>query len=138
MTSLEGQLVNSRMPEIWCKQLMCVFRIVLYEQIRIAATRLDWTAVILNISKTNGPLSMVGHLKCTVKWCIQDLLRPKEGFEQPPRNLPAYQSDETLCLCQRRGGSSVILMALCVCDREGVELWLYSWLCVNAREGIEF
>ena len=41
--------------------------LVLKEQIHIAATRLTWTAMILNRRLLVDHFPMVGHLKCTVK-----------------------------------------------------------------------
>ena len=65
---LEGQMVNSRVLEVTiyaraylrapfrrCSKssLHVHFALVLYEQTRITATRLDWTAVVLNSSETS-------------------------------------------------------------------------------------
>ena len=72
VTAIEEQLVNSRAPEIaiYFRTYLCANS--LRERVRywssrkkkpIAATRLAWTAVILNSSETSGP---VGHLKCTI------------------------------------------------------------------------
>ena len=67
VTSLEGQLVNSRVPEIaiylltyimHCSSLRVRSALVIREQTtRIAATRLVWMAVISISSKTSGSLS---------------------------------------------------------------------------------
>ena len=54
--------------------------LVLHEQTRKAATRFVWTAVILSSSETTGPFQTVGHLKCTIKQCISNLLEVKGGF----------------------------------------------------------
>ena len=79
VTSLEGQLVTSRAPEIaiylrtylrasfhrsGVNSLRAHSALVLREQTaRIAATRLVWTVVILNSSETSGPLSNGRALK---------------------------------------------------------------------------
>ena len=74
MRLLEGQMVNSRAPEITIylhtylhvsfhrcgiNSLSTHSALVLYEQACIAAAKLFWTAVIiiLNSSETSGPLS---------------------------------------------------------------------------------
>ena len=57
--------------------------VVIYEQTRIAATRLVWTVVILNRRETSRPLSKVGHFKCTV--CIKSFGGQKGSLSEPPR-----------------------------------------------------
>ena len=76
-------MVNSRAPEITIylrtylrapfqhcglNSLRALSALVLYERARIAATRLVWTAVILNSSETSEPLS--NRTKCAVKRCV--------------------------------------------------------------------
>ena len=97
MTAIE-ELVNSRAPEIaiYFRTYLCANS--LRERVRcwssrkkthIAATRLAWTAVILNSSETSGP---VGHLKCTIAVYIKSFGGQKGGSSEPlePPQGPAY------------------------------------------------
>ena len=80
--SLEEQIVNSRAPEImiylrtylrasfhWCSinSLHACSTLVLYEQARIAATRLVWAARLSIATRLVEHFQMV---KCTVKQCV--------------------------------------------------------------------
>ena len=71
------------------KQLMCVAHIhllVLHEQMGcIAATKLVWTAVILNEVKLVDHLQSVAHLIYTAGWCIESF-EAKRGVQAKPLN----------------------------------------------------
>ena len=57
----------------------------------VAATRLVWTAVILNSSETSGPLSNGRILKmCSLEVYIKSFGSQKGGSLEPPRTPPAY------------------------------------------------
>ena len=64
--------------------------LVLHKQIHIAATRLGWTAVILNSSaRLVGHFQTVGHLKkCTVKMVYINLLKVKRRVRSNRLNPP--------------------------------------------------
>ena len=102
MTAIEEQLVNSRAPDIaiYFRTYLCVALAAastVYASAfgvgplgtRIAATRLAWTAVILNSSETSG---LVGHLKCTIAVYIKSFGGQKGGSSEPPRTPPRLQA----------------------------------------------
>ena len=103
--SLEGELVNSRAPEIAIylrtylrasfqrkALLLTAFRIqlvVLYEQTEnIAATKIAWT-VVFNGREASGPLIQI-------VWLGGVFWRPKGGSTEPPRTPTAYGRDDEL------------------------------------------
>ena len=97
MTSLEGQLVNSRVPKIAI--YLHTYLHASFHHSRVNSLHLrsiagpPWT----NSSHSSRLTArLVDHfqtvedLKCTVKWCIQNLLETKRGVRVNPSNSPAY------------------------------------------------
>ena len=100
--SLEGQLVNSRAPEIaiylrtylrafiaaaytaYARFSASLHPLVLHEQTGcIAATKLVWTAVILNGSEASGPLTN-SRAQCIARRCIHISEVKREVRAIPP------------------------------------------------------
>ena len=75
--------------------------LVLHKQIHIAATRLGWTAVILNSSaRLVGHFQTVGHLKkCTVKMVYINLLKVKRRVRSNRLNPPRLHAWHTAYFC---------------------------------------
>ena len=64
----------------------------------VAATRLVWTAMILNSSETSGPFSNGRILiMCSLEVYMKSFGGQKEGSLEPPRTPPAYGPVYNLC-----------------------------------------
>ena len=99
-------VITCVLSSLRCKQPSVHSTLVLHEQARIAATRLVWTAVILNIAaRLVDQFQTIWNLKGGVKQCIQNPLEAKRGFRvnplnpRPPLCLWAWSTNPGLSTC---------------------------------------
>ena len=100
VTSLEGQLSSARTSNLFTHVFTRVLSRVYCAGLpwtnshSVAATRLVWTAVILNNSETSGPLLNGRVLKMySLEVYIKSFGGEKGGSSEPPRTPPAYGPD---------------------------------------------
>ena len=105
---LEGQLVNSRVPEIAIYLQKSFYRIsidrlhmlseILHEQtgVHIAASKLIWTAVILNSSNASRLFTIVEQL---ARWCLKSF-GGQRGVRANPLEPPLATGLTFACICK--------------------------------------
>ena len=99
--SLEGQMVNFQRlnyARIYARRcgvnsLRARSALVLYEQTRISATRLVWTAVILNSSETGRPPSNGRALNVQLSGVYKNFFGGQKGVRANPLEPPRTPSN---------------------------------------------
>ena len=95
----------------------------------IAATKLIWTAVILNGSEASGLLSNVGHLKCIARRRIK-YLGGQKGVQANPLGPPLYMGLESVALYTNVHKYTHEML---VCPRMQVCTHMHTRTCMQTR-----